>query len=192
MNTLIIECAGSDMVVALDSGQDVIFKRGGGVRNNGLIIPFIDGVLAQAGAEIKDIDAVACAVGPGSFTGIRIGIATAKAIADAVGCRLIAINTLQAAAYNITGDRFIVAEKCRNGEYYAAVFAGDAMNMLECKVMTQEQLDADEGEVVYFDGKSDVFDLAYTARRLARERGDNTLVPLYLKKSQAERMYDGD
>ena len=66
------------------------------------------------------------------------------------------------------------------------------MNMLECKVMTQEQLDADEGEVVYFDGKSDVFDLAYTARRLARERGDNTLVPLYLKKSQAERMYDGD
>ena len=192
MNTLIIECAGSDMLIAVDDGEGVTYKRGGGVRNNSLVIPFIDEVLSRAGLTLNDIDTIACCVGPGSFTGIRIGIATAKAIADAIGCKKVAINTLQAAAYNITGDKFIVAEQCRNGEYYAAIFEGDAKHMLECKVMTQEQIDACGCNTVYFDGKSDAYNLAYTARYCATDGTTDTLMPMYLKKSQAERMYDGD
>ena len=63
------------------------------------LMPLIDGVLTETKVNIKDIDLFACDKGPGSFTGIRIGIATIKAFADATAKKVIGITSLESLAY---------------------------------------------------------------------------------------------
>ncbi len=74
-----------------------------------IIMPLIDELLAKLDLDIQDIDCFAVAKGPGSFTGLRIGVATIKAMAQASNNPIVAISTLQAMAYNIFDtSRYIV------------------------------------------------------------------------------------
>ncbi len=63
------------------------------------LMPQVAAMLSQAGVRPADLRAVAVALGPGSFTGLRVALAAAKGIALAVGCRLIGVPTLDAVAY---------------------------------------------------------------------------------------------
>ncbi len=62
------------------------------------LLPFIHGVLEEAGVSLADVDAVVCGLGPGAYTGMRIGVATARALAQAAGLRLGGAPTLAAVA----------------------------------------------------------------------------------------------
>ena len=76
------------------------------------LMPLIDKLLAECSYDIKDFDLFACSKGPGSFTGIRIGIATLKAFSDATGKPLIGISSLKGLAYNINtfnSDSYVVS-----------------------------------------------------------------------------------
>lgn len=65
------------------------------------IMPMIEQLLADLELTADDIDIFAAAVGPGSFTGLRIGVATIKALAHATGKRVVSVGTLEALAYNV-------------------------------------------------------------------------------------------
>lgn len=65
------------------------------------IMPMIDDVLRRCGCEVSDIDLFAAAKGPGSFTGLRIGITTIKGLAHSVNKPVIGIGTLEGLAYNL-------------------------------------------------------------------------------------------
>ena len=67
--------------------------------HNELLIPTIADVLAEAGMEYSDLDAVVTGVGPGPFTGLRVGMATASALADALSIPLHGVCTHDAIAY---------------------------------------------------------------------------------------------
>lgn len=88
------------------------------------LIPHMEGMLREAGAEKKDITAVACAVGPGSFTGLRIGLATAKMCARIWDVPLIGVDTLEGLAWNMAGaDAFILPlADAQRGNVYAALY----------------------------------------------------------------------
>jgi tRNA threonylcarbamoyladenosine biosynthesis protein TsaB len=60
---------------------------------------FIENVFAQAGKKLNELSAVAVSKGPGSYTGLRIGVSAAKGLAYALGIPLIAVDTLQAMSY---------------------------------------------------------------------------------------------
>ena len=88
------------------------------------LIPAIDQTLKSAELKIRDIDAVAVAIGPGSFTGVRIAVSTAKTICYAIERPVIGISTLESIAYNLA---YIPSEICvildaRKDEVYSAVF----------------------------------------------------------------------
>lgn len=73
------------------------------------IMPMIDTLLKMVNVELEEIDYIACCCGPGSFTGLRIGGATAKGIAHALNKKIIPISTLEMLAYNIfMPSKFIV------------------------------------------------------------------------------------
>ena len=73
------------------------------------LLPMLDEMAKNIDLDLNSIDAIAIASGPGSFTGLRIGAATAKGLGLALNKPIIAVPTLEAMAYNIyTFDRFIV------------------------------------------------------------------------------------
>jgi tRNA threonylcarbamoyladenosine biosynthesis protein TsaB len=88
--------------------------------------------LEQSNIELKDLDIVTIANGPGSFTGIRIGLATAKGICMAHEIPLLPVNTLELLAYNLFGSNrdilpFIDA---RMGEVYAALYSSHIKQLI--------------------------------------------------------------
>jgi tRNA threonylcarbamoyladenosine biosynthesis protein TsaB len=98
-----IETATNVCSVALTYGRQLLSLRESRIKNShaSVITRFIDEVLASSGREFSAVDAIAVSKGPGSYTGLRIGVATAKGLCYALDKPLIAIPTLQAMASGI-------------------------------------------------------------------------------------------
>ena len=110
-----------------------------GQNHSEKITLFIDSVMKKAGISYDQLDAVAVSMGPGSYTGLRIGVSTAKGICYAVSKPLIAVETLEAMAYggkvvisseveksSLNGNIMLVpAIDARRMEVYAAIFDGN-------------------------------------------------------------------
>lgn len=94
MLTLGIDSAGLEMGAALArNGRVMATRKTSERRGQGEILPvFLDEMLAEAGATYADMTAIAIATGPGSFTGLRMGIAAAQGLSRATGCRLIGLD----------------------------------------------------------------------------------------------------
>ncbi len=90
-----------------------------------LLLPMITRVLRRANLTLADIDAIACGVGPGGFTGVRIGVSTAQALALARALPVYAISSLQALAATTVQPCVLTAFDARKGEVYAAVYVRD-------------------------------------------------------------------
>jgi tRNA threonylcarbamoyladenosine biosynthesis protein TsaB len=95
-----------------------------GLTHSTTLLPMTDHVLHASQLTLDDIDAVAVTVGPGSFTGIRIGVATAKGIADGRGLPCIPVSSLAGNAWNVTlSDRLICpVMDARRSQLYNALF----------------------------------------------------------------------
>ncbi|MFI5401701.1 MAG: tRNA (adenosine(37)-N6)-threonylcarbamoyltransferase complex dimerization subunit type 1 TsaB [Planctomycetota bacterium] len=94
------------------------------VRRGRDLVPAIARLLAARGLEPKDLDLVACGVGPGSFTGIRIGIATAAALAYAARLPVLDVGSLDGIAENApaTAERVVVLLDARQGRVFRGRF----------------------------------------------------------------------
>ena len=90
------------------------------------LMPAIKTVLEWGNLNIRDIDAFAVATGPGSFTGIRIAVATAKSICYAIKKPILAISTLEAIAYNLRYVNQLICPilDARRDQVYTAIFQG--------------------------------------------------------------------
>jgi len=94
------------------------------------LLPVIEEMLAQSGHRKQELSAVGVTVGPGSFTGVRIGVATAKGLAWGLGCDLIGVTSLAAMAAalldeNPAVDLAVPVLDARRGEVFAAVYGRD-------------------------------------------------------------------
>ena len=97
--------------------------------------PFINAALKEANLTINEIDAVAVSKGPGSYTGLRIGVSAAKGICFAIDKPLISIDTLTSLSNAISIDAGVVVPMldARRMEVYAAVFSADNKAIREIK-----------------------------------------------------------
>lgn len=106
-----------------------------GIAHSRRLLPEIDGLLKTAQVAKEDIDMVAVSMGPGSFTGLRIGLAAAEAIAYARKRFLHGVNTLEALAYNLRGEKKIISPliDAQKGNFYQALYQwqGDELVCLE-------------------------------------------------------------
>jgi tRNA threonylcarbamoyladenosine biosynthesis protein TsaB len=92
------------------------------------LLPLIEAVLGRAACAVHALDAVAVSSGPGSFTGLRVGVSVAKGVACATGARLVAVPTLEALARTVADHDGVICPvlDARKGELYAAAFAACA------------------------------------------------------------------
>ena len=97
------------------------------------LLPSIDQILKDSQLTVRDIEGFAVSLGPGSFTGLRIGISTVKGLALAAEKGVVGVPTLDVLAHNLMFTRLLVCPllDARKGEVYTALYQGDGSGRLE-------------------------------------------------------------
>ncbi len=189
--------------VAIDTASGtlkVLVKYGGGYRyysdetfksaSEKLMVE-IDFLLKKLGASLKEMDFFACVTGPGSFTGIRIGLATVKAFAYVFKKPVLPVNSLELLASYELSDTVVSVMDASNGMRYVAVYNDKGGEIMPPRVIEKNELAGflslvDEPHVIIAD--------AVTGREI-----ENAIVPVDLQsafirvvESNVKRLTDGN
>ncbi len=188
------------------------------------LLPMVEQMLNALQVTVPDIDLFACAVGPGSFTGVRIGIATLQGLAFGSDKPCIGVSSLAAMAYNIAGFSGILCPVigARRSQFYSALFRSDGEHierLTEDSIILASELDSylsNYSMPIHLTGDGyaearavithpmlsatppslrvpSAFAVAESAYDLYNSAPDNSiftvqsLIPVYLRKTQAER-----
>lgn len=218
MKTLCVDTSSDICSVCLMDGEEVIRiqELNNGKTHSENLMTLISEVIDK---DLDKIQAIACCVGPGSFTGIRIGIATIKAIAEVKNIPVIGITSLEGLTYNESFNGYTCSLiDARNNQVYAGSFknhelieeymADDINNVLERIPNSEKILFIGNGAVLHkniilqkfgsiaiFTEKNEQTSISIGKCASHKNKFDNadTILPLYLRKSQAERMqYNGN
>lgn len=120
---LILETSGRSRVgVGVDGAVVASADLGGGRQHNRLLLPTVGRLLAEQGIAPHQLSGVAVGVGPGSYTGLRVGLTAAKTLAYAAGCSLAAVPTFAAIAADVPGTADVIADALQ-GLVYVQRFA---------------------------------------------------------------------
>jgi tRNA threonylcarbamoyl adenosine modification protein YeaZ len=167
-----------------------------------LLAPQIEAVLAHAGTKPRDLGAIVAGVGPGPFTGLRVGLVTAVAMSDALAIPAYGVCSLDALGAVAGPGRVLVATDARRKEVYWALY-GDGRRLTEPSVSKPADLPVERADVAVGDGAlryADVLGLpvrpeprypdALCLARLAVDRvlahaPGEPLTPLYLRRPDA-------
>jgi len=160
---LLLETSTSKCSAALSDGERIISHREteDPRAHASRLCPFVDGILKEAGLAISDLDAVAVSGGPGSYTGLRVGVSTAKGLCFGGEKPLISVGTLDVLAWQAieahtlpSGAIIIPMVDARRMEVYTQTFstAGEPLSECEAKV-----LDADSFSDLFASGNILVF-----------------------------------
>lgn len=228
MKILSISTSSNICSVAILDDKNVILCKNIDDKNthSEKLMPLIDSTLNECNLHLKDIDLLACSVGPGSFTGIRIGIATLKAFYDATSIPVIGVTSLEGLAYNIQQTGFICSLiDAKHNNVYCSIFkfennkyilqddylSDNIENILPILKKYNDKITfIGDGSVIY---KSLIENYlsnsaCFADENLNKENAisiglaafdkynsgyigtSSDLSPIYLKKSQAERLMD--
>lgn len=189
MNCLAIDTTNAKLTVVLIKDGAVFYREieVGKSGHSRLLMPTVDEVLKDGSIDVTELDTVAAVVGPGSFTGIRIGVSAATALAYATGARRISVTSFELIAYNRetliaavdAGHSNAYCAECKNGEVIKTEFvAADGDRSLLEGAIYQPICASHEA-------------LAGVVRnKIAKAEYTDVLVPFYMRKSQAEREKD--
>jgi tRNA threonylcarbamoyl adenosine modification protein YeaZ len=136
------DAAGSDRESGTLFSARETLERGHAER----LVPMIQEVMTKAALEYDEIDRIAVTTGPGTFTGIRIGVATARGLALASGVELVGENVLQVIAWGCLqqcapppGDLLAVAINARRGQIYLQLFDANGTACTDPHVVVPDQ-----------------------------------------------------
>lgn len=203
---LAIDTAGPRLQVALSSGRCFVCDDAHAASET--LMPSVDRLLREEGLRLCDLDFIACVTGPGSFTGIRIGVSSVRALCYAAQIPALSLHALRTLAYNERADgmRTLALSDASNGLVYAQSFGMDRVPLAPCTVLpladAVEQAKAFDGVVcadrtlcAHIDGAVPPCDGAQSLIRAAQANGRNAgdynkLLPEYVRLSQAEQAYE--
>ncbi|MFJ2816689.1 tRNA (adenosine(37)-N6)-threonylcarbamoyltransferase complex dimerization subunit type 1 TsaB [Streptomyces sp. NPDC091279] len=135
MLLLALDTATPAVTVALHDGRDVIaaFAQVDARRHGELLLPAVDRVLTEAGLRLDAVTGIVVGVGPGPYTGLRVGLMTADTFGLALGVPVYGLCTLDGLAYASGLDEgpFVVATDARRKEVYWATYADPRTRLTE-------------------------------------------------------------
>ncbi|MBA3266130.1 MAG: tRNA (adenosine(37)-N6)-threonylcarbamoyltransferase complex dimerization subunit type 1 TsaB [Nocardioidaceae bacterium] len=193
---LAFDTATHAVTVALHDGNRVVAESTAvdPLRHGELLAPSIRGVLADARVTMRDVASIAVGVGPGPFTGLRVGLVTARTLATVLEVRAVGVCTLDVVAAGVTSQgSFMVATDARRKEVYWARYSSPTHRVSGPAVSKPAQV-ADDGPVAGMGPRLYPADFPHaltpelpTAADLARlvSTGDARLLPvepLYLRR----------
>ena len=218
MKILAIDSASDVCSVALldnDNLIDEINLENGRTHSENLM-PLVDEIIKRNNMDIKDIELLGCTVGPGSFTGIRIGVASIKPIAEVLNIKVASVTSLEVLSKNVDDEsNRVCLIDARNNQVYFGAFDKDSNLIMEYAaddinaVLEQIKLDnitfVGNGAELHKDlikatfpnakfsdnNKQSAKNVGFmTYKKYLENKLENadTIIPIYLRKSQAERL----
>ncbi len=220
MKILAIDTTSEICGVAILDNENLIIENS---LNNGLthsenLMPLVKEALEKSNLQLKDIDLVSCAVGPGSFTGIRIGVASVKAICEVNNIKIAEVTSLESLAKNIKdfSETKVALIDARNNQCYMGIFDNE-INLKQDLIADDINVLLEEvskySDITFVGNGAELHkDLILSKFPNSKFCGDNiqrayscgliglkkynsnnsvnadTLAPNYLRKSQAERL----
>ena len=146
MRILALSCPAKGAAAAVLSDNEVLsaFSAGDAMTGSELLLPMAEDALRSAGMTMGDVDLFAVTAGPGSFTGVRIGVALVKGLAFGRGAVCLCVSTLEALAENVLPLSGLVCPvmDARRGEVYAAIF--DSRDGKNTRLLPDSALPASE------------------------------------------------
>ena len=211
MKILALESSAVSASVALTEDDKLIAQsfQNCGLTHSRTLLPMAEALLANCGVSLSEVDAFAVAHGPGSFTGVRIGVATVKGLALGTDRPCVGVSTLEAMAWGARslGGSLCCVMDARAGQVYNALFEVDGLmprRLCDDRALKMTELSEEIGEAPYFlvgdganlcyntikDSYATGFGVAAAALPLIREGRTCTpqeLDAFYLRRPQAER-----
>ena len=157
MKILALESSAVSASVALTEDEKLVAQsfQNCGLTHSRTLLPMVENLLANCGVSLADVDAIAVAHGPGSFTGVRIGVATVKGLALGADKPCLGVSTLEAMAWGaraLGGDLCCVMD-ARAGQVYNALFTvedGRVRRLCDDRAIKLTELAEEIGEAPYF------------------------------------------
>lgn len=144
MKVLAIDAAGKSLSVALAEEDKLVASAtlNVGLTHSQRLLPLVQALLESAAIAMSEIDMIAVVNGPGSFTGLRIGIATAKGLAEGCGVPLLTVSTMEAEAYAVRGMGAYICpmSDARRNEVYTAVYDEAGAEIIPPMAVSPEEL----------------------------------------------------
>lgn len=126
-----------------ENGIIAVFNVNNKLTHSQKLLPMVDAVLTQSGYKISDVELICVAAGPGSFTGVRIGISTVKGLAFANDIPCVSVSSLEALAYLNKNLGAVVCPvmDARRNEYYNALFDENMNRICDDRAISATELE---------------------------------------------------
>lgn len=196
MNKLIINTANDELFIVLKKGDEIFSQSiNSKMHHNETMLPVIDQLLKEKEVEIGNVDEFGVVIGPGSFTGIRVGISTIKAFRDALGVKAKGVNNLDylfSLAQKENEEVETVAINGSRDSYFVAKRIHGVVYKYERNLTLNELIDVSENKPIGMfkeDENLNCFVVKQDAKTLldcVEVSSDEDLVPVYYQLSQAE------
>ncbi|MCI9084478.1 MAG: tRNA (adenosine(37)-N6)-threonylcarbamoyltransferase complex dimerization subunit type 1 TsaB [Bacilli bacterium] len=192
MKYLFIDSATATLVVAIVINDKIayIYNKEAGKDMSNVIMPTIEEAFKQSKILPKDIDKIFVSTGPGSFTGIRVGLTVAKTMAWSLNIPIVPISSLEVIASTPNQTNNIALIDARRGYVFAGIYDTELNVIKEDKHILLDNLNAEGTYVSYdsFDGLTPHIDILKVIKKHESEPGENphTVNPKYLKLTEAE------
>ena len=212
MLILALSTSSSTASVAIyNSDTDTVIEKicTGGKTHSETLMPTVSELFEETAIEPAQIDMIAVDVGPGSFTGVRIGVATGNAMAMALNKQMAAVSSLEALAFSKYSQSTAVLLDARNGNGYAAHYTQGIETMPPSAVVIDEFISTLPDSTLFLGDGATIHKEIITAK-ISDAKFDDAhisaanvakhaflhkdiicvqVLPLYLKPSQAERLH---
>ncbi len=199
MNYLAIDTSGRNLTViaCIDGKANIYHDADCGVRHSVNLMPAVEETLIKSNLNLKDIDFFAVVVGAGSFTGIRIGVSTVKALCFAFNKPCLAITSFDTVAYNKDSGRRLAVIDAKHNSFYVCGYDGDEVSYPPAFIDKETLLKLkDEYAFLSFEPingiETEVVSISLGLEKAVNKKLSEitfdleSVVPLYIRKSQAE------
>lgn len=199
MNYVAIDTSGTHLTVvcSFNGKTESYYEESCGVKHSTSLMPVLEETLKKVNGDLKNVDFFAVVVGAGSFTGIRIGVATVKALAFSYNKPVLPITSFDVLAYNKQVGKYLAVIDAKHDGYYVSGYLdgevvlepsfinGEKLKELEksFSLLSSDKIENFNTETVsLLDGLISAVD----KKQKFITADIEVLTPLYIRKSQAE------
>jgi tRNA threonylcarbamoyladenosine biosynthesis protein TsaB len=186
MNFLAIDTTMDKIALALyvNGAEKAVEISAPAKKHNSALLPAVEKLLEESKASLSDIDVFGVVVGPGSFTGIRVGVAAINAFAFALQKPVVSMTSHEVARIKHADEDLLVLIDCKHDNFYAALFNGGNAEYME---ITKKDISDFSAKRIFHAAADHQGLLELMKKKVSAAEFVEKAKPFYLKKSSAER-----